>query len=59
MTLETNSRPPSVLMEPLYHDLGPGPGLHLVDSGPVAEPVHYDKILVATIAEIVCTDLFK
>ena len=35
-----------VLAKSLYQDLGPGPGLHLVDSGPVAEPVHYDEILV-------------
>ena len=48
-----------VMTEPLYQDLGPGPGLHLVDSGPVAEPVHYDEILVAPVAEIVGTDLLE
>ena len=48
-----------VMAKSLCQDLGPGPGLHLVDSGPVAEPVHYDEILVAAVAEVVSTDLLE
>ena len=48
-----------VMTEPLYQDLGPGPSLHLVDSGPVTESVHYDEVLVAPVAEVIRTNLFK